>query len=184
MPAHPEFLAGFDAALRGGALPPGLTASAPDEVALRFAVYRNNVAVGLSDALAARFPVICRLVGADFFAAMARLHAEADLNAGRHDGACVRRVGADAAEVLIEQILKLGALTLETRSAHVGDVVRDDLDIELLGHHACGGDTERLHGLSSLLPANGTASGRGSEFLNGLATHLVGLVDEFLGARI
>lgn len=78
MPAHPEFLAGFDAALRGGALPPGLTASAPDEVARRFAVYRNNVAVGLSDALAARFPVICRLVGADFFAAMARLHAEAD----------------------------------------------------------------------------------------------------------
>lgn len=75
MPAHPEFLAGFDAALRGGAPPPGLTARAPDEVARRLAVYRNNVAVGLVEALATRFPVIRRLVGEDFFAAMARLHA-------------------------------------------------------------------------------------------------------------
>jgi hypothetical protein len=38
----------------------------------RFAVYRNNVAVGLTAALATRFPVVKRLVGEDFFAAMAR----------------------------------------------------------------------------------------------------------------
>ena len=43
---------------------------APD--AARFAVYRNNVFVSLTKALAQRFPVTERLVGAEFFAAMAR----------------------------------------------------------------------------------------------------------------
>jgi len=45
-------------------------AGVPD--AKRFAVYRNNVAVGLIGALEARFPVTRRLVGEDFFRAMAR----------------------------------------------------------------------------------------------------------------
>ena len=71
MPVHRDFVAAFDAALRGGALPPGLTARAPDEAARRFGVYRNNVAVSLTEALAARFPVILRLVGEEFFCAMA-----------------------------------------------------------------------------------------------------------------
>jgi hypothetical protein len=39
----------------------------------RFAVYRNNVVVGLVDALAARFPATQRIVGPEFFRAMARL---------------------------------------------------------------------------------------------------------------
>ncbi len=39
-----------------------------------FAVYRNNVAVSLVDALAERFPVCQRLVGEEFFRAMARLY--------------------------------------------------------------------------------------------------------------
>ena len=39
--------------------------------ARRFAVYRNNVAAGLIRALEARFPVTRRLVGDDFFRAMA-----------------------------------------------------------------------------------------------------------------
>ncbi|MFN7222476.1 MAG: DUF2063 domain-containing protein [Paracoccaceae bacterium] len=77
MLAHPDFAAAFDAALKGAVLPPGVTATAPDETARRFAVYRNNVAVSLSEALAQRFPVIRRLVGHDFFAAMARVYAEA-----------------------------------------------------------------------------------------------------------
>lgn len=38
-----------------------------------FAVYRNNVAVGLVDALAERFPVTRRLTGDEFFRAMARV---------------------------------------------------------------------------------------------------------------
>ena len=37
----------------------------------RFAVYRNNVAAGLVSALGARFPVVKRLVGTEFFRAMA-----------------------------------------------------------------------------------------------------------------
>lgn len=78
MRAHPDFVEGFDAALRGGAVPAGLLARDPAEVERRFAVYRNNVAVSLSEALAARFPVIRRLVGEAFFAAMVRLYAEAD----------------------------------------------------------------------------------------------------------
>jgi hypothetical protein len=37
----------------------------------RFAVYRNNVAVGLANALKSRFPVVEKIVGEEFFAAMA-----------------------------------------------------------------------------------------------------------------
>ncbi|MBX4932606.1 DNA-binding domain-containing protein [Rhizobium bangladeshense] len=44
--------------------------------AARFAVYRNNVFVGLTKALAQRFPVTERLVGAEFFVAMARAYAQ------------------------------------------------------------------------------------------------------------
>jgi hypothetical protein len=72
--AHADLVAAFAAGLGDGALPPGLTATAPDEAARRFAVYRNNVAVSLTAALAQRFPVIERLVGADFFRAMARVY--------------------------------------------------------------------------------------------------------------
>ncbi|MEM7428620.1 MAG: DNA-binding domain-containing protein [Pseudomonadota bacterium] len=38
----------------------------------RFAVYRNNVTVSLVEALATAFPVIQKIVGEEFFAAMAR----------------------------------------------------------------------------------------------------------------
>lgn len=78
MHAHPDFLAGFDAALRGGPLPEGLTARDTTEVARRFAVYRNNVAVSLTAALASRFPAIRRLVGEEFFSAIAALYAGAE----------------------------------------------------------------------------------------------------------
>jgi hypothetical protein len=40
----------------------------------RFAVYRNNVHVGLVEALAKRYPVVARLVGDDFFRGMARVY--------------------------------------------------------------------------------------------------------------
>ncbi len=40
----------------------------------RFAVYRNNVVAGLVEALKAAFPAVCRVVGDEFFAAMARIY--------------------------------------------------------------------------------------------------------------
>ncbi|WP_349368237.1 DNA-binding domain-containing protein [Salinarimonas sp.] len=74
MPARPDlFEAEIRAAVLAGAdVPAGLTARHPSQVARRFAVYRNNVAVGLVDALATRFPVVLRLVGEAFFRATAR----------------------------------------------------------------------------------------------------------------
>jgi Putative DNA-binding domain len=41
----------------------------------RFAVYRNNVVVGLIDALRSNFPAVCRIVGDEFFRALARAYA-------------------------------------------------------------------------------------------------------------
>ena len=43
----------------------------------RYNVYRNNVTVGLIDALAAIYPAVQRITGVDFFRAMARFHIRA-----------------------------------------------------------------------------------------------------------
>lgn len=76
---HPRFISDFRGALGTDNLPEGVTAitregfaADPDALRARFAVYRNNVHHSLTQALARRFPVIERLVGAEFFAAMAR----------------------------------------------------------------------------------------------------------------
>lgn len=58
------------------ALPSGITTARGEADMARFAVYRNNVFVGLTRALAQNFPVVVRLVGPDFFAAMARIYAQ------------------------------------------------------------------------------------------------------------
>ncbi len=53
----------------------------PDAIvgdAARLAVYRNNVAVGLRDSLAATYPVVASLVGEAFFAEMARAFVAAE----------------------------------------------------------------------------------------------------------
>ncbi|RZS56876.1 DNA-binding domain-containing protein [Sphaerotilus mobilis] len=52
-------------------LPAGLRSWNGSDVGQRFAVHRNNVRVGLVDALAQSFPVTRCLVGDDFFRAMA-----------------------------------------------------------------------------------------------------------------
>jgi hypothetical protein len=44
----------------------------------RFNVYRNNVFAGLIDALKAAFPAVRRIVGDEFFTAMARVHVALD----------------------------------------------------------------------------------------------------------
>lgn len=63
----------FKAAILDAGLPVPDGLCNPDGAAAqkRFSVYRNNVAVSLTDALEATFPVIRTLVGDDFFKAMA-----------------------------------------------------------------------------------------------------------------
>lgn len=71
-----EFHRTFAAALGDPSrpVPPGVIAPGGRVDPARFAVYRNNVAVGLSNALAARFPVVLKLVGEEFFRAMAQVY--------------------------------------------------------------------------------------------------------------
>jgi hypothetical protein len=73
---QPAFAAGqasFAASLltRGGSLPPGITSYSSCQPVRRFNVYRNNVFHSLADTVAARFPVIARLVGEEFLRAAA-----------------------------------------------------------------------------------------------------------------
>lgn len=56
------------------ALPQGVVSARGDPDPLRFAVYRNNVHVSLVEALARGFPVSRRVVGEEFFRAMARVY--------------------------------------------------------------------------------------------------------------
>lgn len=58
-------------------LPHGVTSHDSDAPQERFAVYRNNVMVGLVCALEARFPATRKITGADFFKGAARLFAAA-----------------------------------------------------------------------------------------------------------
>lgn len=74
MSAHRDLTAGFADGLSSGRLPPGLAGA---EAERRFAVYRNNVAVGLGQALGRRFPAIRRLVGEAYFQALTRAFAAA-----------------------------------------------------------------------------------------------------------
>lgn len=57
----------------GSSEPSGLITWNGSDPALRFAVYRNNVAASLIDALADTFPVTQALVGEEFFRAMAHV---------------------------------------------------------------------------------------------------------------
>ncbi|MEK1931503.1 MAG: DNA-binding domain-containing protein, partial [Pararhizobium sp.] len=55
-------------------IPSGLVGPDGRPSAKRFAVYRNNIVVGLIETLKAAFPVVHRLVGEQFFVAMARAY--------------------------------------------------------------------------------------------------------------
>jgi hypothetical protein len=73
---------GFAVAVVGGLpRPDGLQVPPGVDAGERFDVYRNNVAVGLIEALRTTFPVVERLVGAEFFRSMARSYARDDLPA-------------------------------------------------------------------------------------------------------
>jgi hypothetical protein len=70
----------FAAALLDPALPTPVGLVGPDgkPSSRRFAVYRNNVVVGLTQTLKDAFPVVHRIVGAEFFEAMARAYVVID----------------------------------------------------------------------------------------------------------
>jgi hypothetical protein len=61
------------------AVPGDIRGAARRRADRRFAVYRNNVVAGLANALAERFPVVKRLVGDEFFRAMAHVYASVEL---------------------------------------------------------------------------------------------------------
>jgi hypothetical protein len=67
----------FAGALRNPdlAVPAGVTSHNLDAPRERFAIYRNNVMVGLVSALKARFPATRKIVGEDFFNGAAKLFA-------------------------------------------------------------------------------------------------------------
>ncbi len=55
-------------------LPPAVARGGSPAVKRRFDIYRNNVTSSLIEALKASFPIVCRLVGDDFFKAAATLY--------------------------------------------------------------------------------------------------------------
>jgi hypothetical protein len=71
----PSFETSFaDALLKADQpIPSGVTAHNAGVPVRRFAVYRNNVVTGLVKALQNRFPVVEKIVGEEFFAAMSRV---------------------------------------------------------------------------------------------------------------
>lgn len=77
MPSLAERQADFATALIDPTRPTpcGLIGPDGEDSPRRFAVYRNNVTIALTDALKANFPATCRLVGEEFFRAMARTYA-------------------------------------------------------------------------------------------------------------
>ncbi len=79
--SHAHDQARFATAILDPEVPPPAGLAAPDgrPAGKRFDVYRNNVIVSLSEALKAGFPVICRLVGDEFFQAMAGIYVRAHL---------------------------------------------------------------------------------------------------------
>jgi hypothetical protein len=80
MPNWSELQADFASALLDPRrpVPPAVVDPRGAVCARRFGVYRNNVTVGLSGALAESFPAVRRLVGDEFFRAMAVAYARAE----------------------------------------------------------------------------------------------------------
>lgn len=74
MPRLSEVQAGFAAALLDPAapVPAGIVGPGRRPAPRRFAVYRNNVTSALVNAVAGAFPAVKRIVGDEFFRAMAR----------------------------------------------------------------------------------------------------------------
>ncbi len=87
------------------------------------------------------------------------LDPEAELHAGRDDRSVADEAPRSAAG-LIEQVLELRAHPLEARRRHVGDIVGDHLDMQLLGIMACAATLIERMGGSSMLKRTMAAKGR------------------------
>ncbi len=74
-------IAGFSAAIRdpSAPLPPSVLGRLGTPDARRFAVYRNNIAVGLIGAIEARYPSVCKVLGAEAFRGLARAFVYAEM---------------------------------------------------------------------------------------------------------
>lgn len=94
-------------------LPEGLTSARGEADRLRFAVYRNNVHVGLVEALVRAFPVVHRIVGAEFFRAMARAYVAEH----KPDSAVLIRYGSSFADFI-------AGFPPAERLAYLADVAR------------------------------------------------------------
>jgi len=81
VPRLSDFQDRFVAALRdpGAPIPEDLLGRADEIPVARFGVYRNNVHSSLVDALAATYPTVERLVGTEFFRAMAQPYVRSTL---------------------------------------------------------------------------------------------------------
>src|SRR5258708_4484187 len=78
-PRRPGFADRFAPGLTDPSRPTPLGVKGPPgkRAAKRYDVYRNNVSVGLINALAAIYPAVQRITGMEFFRAMARFHVRA-----------------------------------------------------------------------------------------------------------
>ncbi|MBX3577282.1 MAG: putative DNA-binding domain-containing protein [Rhizobiaceae bacterium] len=115
-------------------VPIGLTTTDGRNDPLRFAVYRNNVFVGLTQALAKRFPVTRRLVGEEFFAGMARVYADAEKPASpllfRYGDTFPDFIATFPPAASLPYLADLARLeTALTRAYHAADVAPLGLDV-------------------------------------------------------
>lgn len=94
-------------------VPDGLTDGAGRPAGRRYNVYRNNIAVALSDALAAGFPAVAKLIGPENFSRAAGIY----LRAAPPDTPLMMHYGAGFADFLdgIEALRSIG---------YLGDVAR------------------------------------------------------------
>jgi hypothetical protein len=133
--------AGFVRALLNPALPPppGLRGPQGRPAPRRFAVYRNNVAVGLRQALEDGFPVLRGLVGAEFFAAMAQVFLRANPPRSR----ILAQYGEDLPQFL-------AGFPPVAHLPYLADVARLELALRAAYHAA---DAEPLGAAALALPA-------------------------------
>lgn len=117
--------------------PPGAIGAAQ---ARRFDVHRNNAAVGMVEALRASFPVVERLVGAEFFAALARAY----IAAAPPDSPVLFRYGGGFGAFI-------DGFPPARPVPYLGDVARLEW-LRLAAYHAADADPIGLAALAALPP--------------------------------